>query len=297
MINEMSWHQFSTLPGMSKIPQHEVERQYRIYLNEIAEQRIAIHLMQEAAMTQAEAMAAAASNGGGGFVTQNESEEEFPGGGTGAVTFNGSNQYFTALNSDVVNWLPGTGEFTIEFFIKKGVGGAGAPRVFSLGFDTSATIGISVEGGRVYVWPYGGSLNGTYPASYTAGNWMHVAICRDSAKDTRLYLDGVLKKTATGDTRDINDSINPGFDLNVGVDDPTSGMPNWWAGKLTNFRWDNSAIYTGASLTVPTAPLTKTPTTKLLMLGGGASNPVYDAAKLNNLVNNGSIWNSDTPFV
>jgi hypothetical protein len=70
MINEMSWHQFSTLPGMNKIPAHEVERQYRIYLNEIAEQRIAIHLMQEAARSQAEAMAVAASNGGGGYVQQ-----------------------------------------------------------------------------------------------------------------------------------------------------------------------------------------------------------------------------------
>jgi hypothetical protein len=70
MVNEMSWHQFSTLPGMNQIPQHEVERQYRIYLNEIAEQRIAIHLMQEQ-MTRAEAMAvAAASSGGGGVIQQ-----------------------------------------------------------------------------------------------------------------------------------------------------------------------------------------------------------------------------------
>ena len=66
MVNEMSWHQFSTLPGMNKVSQHEVERQYRIYLNEIAEQRIAIHLIQEAARSQAEAMAVAASNGSGG---------------------------------------------------------------------------------------------------------------------------------------------------------------------------------------------------------------------------------------
>lgn len=78
MINEMSWHQFSTLPGMNKIPQHEVERQYRIYLNEITEQRIAIHLMQErAAMTQAEAMAVAASNGGGSLIQQ---ESDLPSG-------------------------------------------------------------------------------------------------------------------------------------------------------------------------------------------------------------------------
>jgi hypothetical protein len=76
MVNEMSWQQFSTLPGMNKVPLHDIERQYRIYLNEIAEQRIAIHLMQErAAMVQSEAMAVAASNGGGSYVVQEEQEE------------------------------------------------------------------------------------------------------------------------------------------------------------------------------------------------------------------------------
>jgi len=75
MVNEMSWHQFSTLPGMNKVPQHEVERQYRIYLNEIAEQKIAIHLMQErVARSQAEAMAVAASNDGGSLIQQEQSD-------------------------------------------------------------------------------------------------------------------------------------------------------------------------------------------------------------------------------
>jgi hypothetical protein len=68
MIDEISWQQWVNLPQMSKLPSHEVERQYRIYLNEITEQRIAIHLIQEAARSQAEAMAVAASNGGGGHI-------------------------------------------------------------------------------------------------------------------------------------------------------------------------------------------------------------------------------------
>jgi hypothetical protein len=232
-----------------------------------------------------------------GGANNNTAADLFPGGGTGAVTFNGTNQYFTAPNAQVTTWLPGTGDFTIEFFIKKGVGGSSFPRVFSLGYDTTATIGISIEGGSLYVWPYGGDLVGTTPANYNNGSaWMHVAICR-SGTDTKLFMNGTLKDTKTGDNRNINDSINPGFDLNVGVDNPLAGSPNWWAGKLTNFRWDNSAIYTGSSLVVPTAPLTATATTKLLMLGGGVSNPVYDAAKLNTLVNNGSVWDAETPFV
>ncbi len=62
----MSWHQFSTLPGMNKVPQYEIERQYRIYLNEIEEQRIAIYLMQEQ-MTRAEAIANEAISHNGSF--------------------------------------------------------------------------------------------------------------------------------------------------------------------------------------------------------------------------------------
>jgi len=279
MLTEISWNQFLTMPGVEKLSLTEQSRQYSLYCEQLAQERLFYYNSNP--------------YGGGGSTA---TTDEFPGGGTGAVTFNGTNQYFTAPNAQVVNWLPGTGDFTIEFFIKNGTQSVGAPRVFSLGFDTGATIGISIEGGYVYVWPYGSDLRGTTPANYNNGSaWMHVAICR-SGTDTKLFMNGVLKATKTGDNRDINDSINPGFDLNVGVDNPEAMIPNWWAGKLTNFRWDNSAIYTGASLTVPTSPLTKTATIKLLMLGGGESNPVYDAAKINTLVNNGSVWNAETPF-
>lgn len=219
-----------------------------------------------------------------------------PPGGSGTITFNGTNQYVTALNADVVDWLPGTGNFTIEWFLKKGVGGSSFPRVFSLGYNTTATIGCSIEGGTCYIWPYGNDLNGSMPAGYNSGaDWAHIAICR-SGTTTKLFIDGTLADTKTGDTRNIIDSINPGFDLNMGVDDPEAGSPNWFSGKFTNFRWDNSAIYTGSSLTVPTSPLTATATTKLLLLGGSTANPVSDATGNNSLVNNGAQWSSDTPF-
>jgi hypothetical protein len=284
-IPEMSWQQYRQLANIAPLPLHEQVRKYNIYINEILDARTA-YLQYELANAQ--------SLGSGATPV---SEDEFPGGGTGAVTFNAVDQYFTAPNAQVVNWLPGTGDFTIEFFVKNGTQTVGAPRIFSLGFDTGATIGISYEGGGLYVWPYGEDLFGSTSASFDNGSaWLHVAICR-SGTTTKLFMGGVLKATKTGDNRNINDSINPGFDLNVGVDNPEAMFPNWFAGKLTNFRWDNSAIYTGSSLTVPTAPLTKTATTKLLMLGGGSTNPVYDAAKLNTLVNNGSVWDAETPFV
>ena len=286
-IQELAWQHYQNLLHISRLPLNEQSRLYNLYLMEVAEAKVA-YLHHEMANPQ--------SLGSGPNESSESSTEEFPGGGSGALTFNGVDQYFTALNSDVVNWLPGADDFTIEMFIKKGVGGNSTPRVFSLGNDTTATIGVSIESGTCYVWPYGGDLNGSMPAGYLAGtDWAHIAICR-SGTTTKLFIDGVLKDTKLSDNRNINDAINPGFDLNVGVDDP-NGNANFWAGSLTNFRWDNSAIYTGASLVVPTAPLEATATTKLLMLGGGASNPVYDAAQLNSLVNNGAEWTADTPFV
>lgn len=285
----MSWNQFTSLPHIMRLPLAEQIREYDIY-NQTLIQEV---LLQQQYYNQ---LVVVPNTAGGGIDEVAVVEEEFPGGGSGTIVFNGTNQYFTALNSDVVNWLPGTGDYTIEFFIKNGTQSVGAPRVFSLGFDTGATIGASIEGGKVYVWPYGNSLNGNYTAGYGNGSaWMHVAICRyDSA--TTLYINGVGKMTIATDTLDMADSLNPGFDLNVGVDNPDAANPNWWAGNLTNFRWDNTGLYNG-DFTPPTSPLTATATTKLLMLGGGASNPVYDATKTNNLVNNGAQWSAESPFV
>ena len=67
MVNEMSWHQFSTLPGMNKVPQHEVERQYRIYINEVTMQRFAM-IQEQIQRAEVEALAQASQNGGGGHI-------------------------------------------------------------------------------------------------------------------------------------------------------------------------------------------------------------------------------------
>lgn len=134
MINEMTWQQFSTLPGMNKLPSHEVERQYRIYLNEITEQRIAIAMLQER-ISQQEAMAVAASNGGGSFIQQEEapspSSFEFV-----VDTTNSNNADFevtvSADTNIMVNWGDGqteemlvTTEDSFEFDHRYDVSGEG----------------------------------------------------------------------------------------------------------------------------------------------------------------------------
>ncbi len=73
-LNELTWYQFSNLPNISKLPLHEQERQYRIYINEVTMQRFAM-VQEELSRAEAIAVAAAASSGGGGIIQQ---ESELP---------------------------------------------------------------------------------------------------------------------------------------------------------------------------------------------------------------------------
>jgi hypothetical protein len=41
-----------------------------------------------------------------------------------------------------------------------------------------------------------------------------------SGTTTKLFIGGTLAMTKTGDNRNINDSINPGFNLNMAIDNP-----------------------------------------------------------------------------
>jgi len=126
MISELTWYQFSNLPNINKLPQHEQERQYRIYLNEITMERFA--LIQEQ-MSKAEAMAAAAaSSGGGGRIIQQEEQ-----GGSGCIecVFNTSDGTFCELwietsapTNYTITW--GDGETTTGATAVDGEGGVGS---------------------------------------------------------------------------------------------------------------------------------------------------------------------------
>lgn len=222
-----------------------------------------------------------------------------PEGGSGTITFNGTSSYVRVPNATLSTWLPGTADFTVEFFLKRTGNGTGFPRVFSIGPDVSAALGLSIEGGTAYVWADGGTgegqwMNGAMPSAYNNGTaWCHIAIARISGV-TRLYVDGQYKSKSS-DVRSINGTIHPGEPMYMGGD----GATNWFQGRLTNFRWVNTGLYAGSetTITVPTAPLSNISQTKLLLLGGSVENPVLDATGINTLVNSNTGWNSDTPFV
>jgi hypothetical protein len=213
-----------------------------------------------------------------------------PGASSGTLIFNGQNptsggSYVSAPGSTVGTWLPGTGDFTVEWFQYQTA--TGHPRVFSVGPDTNATIGVSIEANKVYKWL--GGKNWNIGVTYL-NTWVHIALVRASGMMS-VYINGTMSGTAQTDTTNVTGSSK---DLYIGSDGITNG--DGFAGKITNFRWTNSAVYT-ENFSPITSPLTVLADTKLLMLGGTVSNPAVDSTGINTLTNFNTTWSSDTPFV
>jgi hypothetical protein len=209
---------------------------------------------------------------------------------SGTIVFNGldpdSGGSYVAAPTSGLTWLPGTDDFTVEWFQYQTLGG-GHPRVFSIGPDTGAKWGVSIEANKVYTWPESNdyAIGKTY-----VNEWIHVALVRESGM-TRCYIDGTQVGTPQADTQNITAG---GFDFYIGSDGISDG--DGFQGKITNFRWTNDVVYTGSSFTPIDAPLTILSETKLLLLGGSAENPVIDSTGINTLDYDNTTWSADSPF-
>jgi hypothetical protein len=211
---------------------------------------------------------------------------------SGTIIFNGldvgsGGSYVAAPNATITTWLPGDNDFTVEWFQYQTAGG-GHPRVFSIGPDTGAKYGVSIEANSIYTWPGGNNyaIGKTY-----VNTWIHVALVRESGM-TRCYIDGTQVSTAKSNAVTITGST---FDFYIGSDGLSQG--DGFTGKITNFRWTNAVVYTGSSFTPISSPLTQLTQTKLLLLGGSEANPVVDSTGINTLDYEYTTWSSDTPFV
>lgn len=211
---------------------------------------------------------------------------------SGTILFNGQDptnngSYVSAPKATIATWLPGTNQFTVEWF-QHVTAITSHPRVFSIGPDTTPKYGVSIESNKIYTWPNGNNwaIGKTY-----LNTWVHVAIVRYSGQ-TNTYIDGVKVGTAQADTVNISGAT---YDLFIGADGLSAG--DGFPGKITNFRWSNLALYSGSSFTPITSPLTVLPSTKLLLLGGSPANPVVDSTGINTLTNFNTTWGMDSPFI
>jgi len=182
-----------------------------------------------------------------------------PTGLDGYLTFDGASTYLSTPGSADFN--VGAGDFTVEW-VQKQTGGGSHPRVFSIGTDVTASLGVSIESGTLYVW-FAGTIGTSIamPTWYLDGRWLHVAVSREGTS-LKVLFNGQVAQTATN-SASVNNSTDQ---LTIGADiNPSGGYWSYFPGKLTNFRWTRSAVYTGDAFSL-TAPLTELAETKLLLL-------------------------------
>ena len=172
------------------------------------------------------------------------------------VGFDGTGDYLTLQSTSDVSF--GTGDFTIEFWVKKPDSTQGGFFQISStvgGFTSSSyanTIAAAWNGGAWQM--YGGGVDATGNGSITANAWYHIAVVR-SSNTLKMYVNG----TSVMSRSDTNNYSHTYLGINGYYSTTYTNK-----GQLSNFRVvKGTAVYTG-NFTPPTAELTSIANTKLL---------------------------------
>lgn len=210
----------------------------------------------------------------------------------GSGYFNGSSQFLSIPNATALQF--GTNDFTVEcwFYVTSLVTtsqgflckwGSNASWEMFLAGTSSGTPNKIV----IYIGTGSGGPNNNVIAGATtvaANTWYHFAFTRSSGT-LRIFLNGTLDGSATGNTTNFNDTNT----LYVGAE---TGSGLFLNGYLSSARIVNgTAVYT-SNFTPPTAPLTAITNTSLLLNFTNAG--IYDNAMLNDLVTVGTSQVSTT---
>lgn len=221
-----------------------------------------------------------------GYANPSQAIESF-----GSAKLDGTSGYLNAGSSP--DWNIGTGDFTVEWFQYQ-TGTSTFPRIFSLGtYSGGAPLAVSIESGTVWV-----RVASSWATSYSLGDqtnyfhkWVHFALTRASGM-LRLYVDGVR-------VREVSNSANidtTGLSLLIGTENTPS---TYFPGYITNFHYLNgNALYTGATLTIPTSPISAVAGTKLLLKFDTSGNFLIDSSGTGKSVSvvGGVVYDANNPF-
>jgi hypothetical protein len=178
-----------------------------------------------------------------------------PGSSTYAAPFNGTSQLISAPANAAFNF---TGNFTAECWANTStITNATQPILFTIGSDASGLV-VGFYSGAFYCYMVGsGGLMTS--ATLPLNQWVHVAWVRVGSVNT-LYLNGVANATATNSS-----TLSSTGGVTVGKTGSSGSTYNYFQGSVSNFRVNNTALYT-ANFTPPTSPLTAVSGTQLLTL-------------------------------
>ena len=191
--------------------------------------------------------------------------------------------------------------FTIEWFQYALNNGSGSPRLFSIG-PFPEVIGMSIEDtySSLYFWT---GVNPQYmnvgPGDGILNQWIHVAIERygsGSSALTSIFINGVPIGQLYGDYAINNDTDK--YNLHIGELQDAVDAVGTYKGYITNFRWTKGvSVYESTDFTVPTAPLTASANTVLLLDVSSPATETQDTSGMaHSVTNNNVVYNARTPF-
>ena len=181
----------------------------------------------------------------------------FGSGNSYQITYKSSTPYSFLSTPGNSGFAFGTGNYTIEWFQYQ-TDNNSFPRIFWYGSVSTATYGVSIEGGTFYYWP-GNSPTALISAANigTYKNvWVHFAIVRINSR-LYVYKDGVLKSTFGGVVNSTNHT-DTSSTFYIGSRAGGGLASEQYGGNIQSFRVVKGVgVYTG-DFTRPTSPLGQT---------------------------------------
>ncbi len=201
-------------------------------------------------------------------------------------SFDGTDDYLSIPTSD--DFAFGTGDFTIEMWVFRTTTGMNFTYEGRKGGNANRIL-IYFNGSNQLVVSAAGTI--TDSETFPTGEWVHIALVR-SGTTGYLFKNGDQRQTWT--IASDYSFLKPDDYLYIGT---TNYLNNYWfGGFISNLRvLKGTALYTGSSYTVPTAPLTAVTNTKLLI---GCSNRFKDKSTSAHVVTtvNGAAIQPFSPF-
>jgi len=203
-----------------------------------------------------------------------------------------SNLSLTVSNNSIfdipANLSLGVGNFTIEWGAKM-TADDNHPRAWSIGSFPSAAHAVSIENGILYYWANGNIVGSTTITYSYIGIWTYFTIMRSTGY-IYIFQNGILLTSFF-----FEDAIpTNGLPLYLG----SEGNDSLQNGLMSNFRWNDTDVYSISSFPTPSVPLTSIPGTKLLIFQGDTLPlEITDNSGMGNVITNGTgIYNIDNPF-
>ena len=202
----------------------------------------------------------------------------------GSGYFDGSGDYLTAASNAAFAF--GTGDYTVEAWVYLTAVSTTLQVVFGSGSISTNNFYFTIDIDQISVGTTLAFIS-NQATSFTTGQWFHIAACR-SGTTLRLYRNGAqVGSNATDNTNWLSDGTTV---VGIGADLATQFVNGYMSGLRV---LKGTALYTGSTYTIPTAPFTAITNTSLLLNYTNAG--IYDGKMANNLETVGNAQVATSP--